>query len=221
MRWIGEFIGFPVASGAFTSGGTISNLTALAAARERAVPGARRRPGGANAIVYCSQEVHYSVTRAVELLGIGSDRLRDPLDHVADGSGRTCLQRRSRRTVRRATARGGGGIRRHHAHRRGGRPRRRRRRLRRAGVWLHVDGAYGLPAAAVRARSCSRASLAPTRARWTPTNGSTCRRHVASSWSRHEDALGRSRTSRAISPTSSTSCTPLTSHWSTRGRSAR
>ena len=42
IRWVGEFIGFPAAAGAFTSGGTISNVTALAAARERALPGSRR-----------------------------------------------------------------------------------------------------------------------------------------------------------------------------------
>src|SRR3954464_13702300 len=82
VRWIGAFIGFPVASGAFTSGGTISNLTAIAAARERALPGSRRAGlGGEAPVVYCSEEVHYSVTRAVELLGVGSDRLRTiPLD---------------------------------------------------------------------------------------------------------------------------------------------
>src|SRR6185369_427415 len=82
VRWIGEFVGFPVASGAFTSGGTISNLTALAAARERALPGSRHAGlGDERPVVYCSEEVHYSVTRAVELLGIGSDRLRAiPLD---------------------------------------------------------------------------------------------------------------------------------------------
>src|SRR5262245_64435697 len=36
VRWVGEFVGFPAIDGAFTSGGTISNMTALAAARERA-----------------------------------------------------------------------------------------------------------------------------------------------------------------------------------------
>ena len=42
------------------------------------------------------------------------------------------------------------------------------------GVWLHVDGAYGLPAAATadRPAGCSRASSAPTRSRSTPTSGS-------------------------------------------------
>ncbi len=32
VRWVGEFVGYPAANGAFTSGGTISNMTALAAA---------------------------------------------------------------------------------------------------------------------------------------------------------------------------------------------
>ena len=82
VRWVAEFVGYPSADGAFTSGGTISNLTAIAAARERALPGSRHRGLTAgHPAVYCSEEVHYSVTRAVELLGIGSDNLRAiPLD---------------------------------------------------------------------------------------------------------------------------------------------
>ena len=152
VRWIGEFVGFPVASGAFTSGGTISNLTALAAARERALPGSRHAGlGGERPVVYCSKEVHYSVTRAVELLGIGSDRLRaiplDPLRRLspnllaetiaadrADGATPVAVVASAGTTLTGAVddldavadvcAD--------------------------ADVWLHVDGAYGLPAAAVR-----------------------------------------------------------------------
>ena len=77
IRWVSEFIGFPAAAGAFTSGGTISNVTALAAARERALPGSRRcgMAGQAGAL-YCSREAHYSVVRAAELLGIGSELVR-------------------------------------------------------------------------------------------------------------------------------------------------
>ena len=152
VRWIGEFVGFPVASGAFTSGGTISNLTALAAARERALPGSRHAGlGGERPVVYCSEEVHYSVTRAVELLGIGSDRLRaiplDPLrrlrpDLLAES---IAADRAAGETPVAVVASAGttltgavddldavADV------------------CEEAGVWLHVDGAYGLPAAAVR-----------------------------------------------------------------------
>lgn len=73
LRWLGEFVGFPVGGGNFTSGGQLSNMTALAAARERAIPGARIHGlGGVRARVYGSAEAHYSNTRAVEVLGIGA-----------------------------------------------------------------------------------------------------------------------------------------------------
>src|SRR6185436_11454926 len=86
----------------------------------RALPGSRREGmTGARAALYCSQEAHYSVVRAAELLGIGSDHVRslemddarrlrpdavDAIDPLAD----VCEER---------------------------------------GVWLHVDGAYGVAAA--------------------------------------------------------------------------
>jgi aromatic-L-amino-acid decarboxylase len=77
VRWVSEFIRYPAAAGAFTSGGTISNVTALAAARERALPGSRRTGvGPSRAALYCSREAHYSVVRSAELLGIGADRVR-------------------------------------------------------------------------------------------------------------------------------------------------
>jgi aromatic-L-amino-acid decarboxylase len=151
VRWVGEFIGYPATNGAFTSGGTISNMTALAAARERALPKSRATGlGGLSMAVYASAEVHYSITRAVELLGIGSDRLRDiPIDDehrmrpdllaeaidrdVADGVTPVAVVATAGTTLTGAidplapiaeicAARG---------------------------VWLHVDGAYGLPAASV------------------------------------------------------------------------
>jgi aromatic-L-amino-acid decarboxylase len=77
VRWVSEFVGYPAAAGAFTSGGTISNVTALAAARERALPGSRRKGmGDRRAALYCSREAHYSVVRSAELLGIGSEQVR-------------------------------------------------------------------------------------------------------------------------------------------------
>jgi aromatic-L-amino-acid decarboxylase len=82
VLWAAEFLGFPAGSGAFTSGGTVSNVTALSAARERALPGVRRTGlAGRRCALYCSQEVHYSVRRAAELLGIGDDHVRTlPID---------------------------------------------------------------------------------------------------------------------------------------------
>ncbi|MBU6214019.1 MAG: hypothetical protein KGP01_06220 [Actinomycetales bacterium] len=82
VRWLGEYLGFPADGGSFTSGGQVSNLTALAAARERAFPGSRRTGmAGVRASVYVSAEAHVSVRRAVEVLGLGSDSVRTvPLD---------------------------------------------------------------------------------------------------------------------------------------------
>jgi aromatic-L-amino-acid/L-tryptophan decarboxylase len=145
-------VGYPAAGGAFTSGGTISNLTAIAAARERAVPGSRHRGlAGSRTAVYCSAEVHYSVTRAVELLGIGSENLRAiPLDgarrmrpdllaaaidaDVAEGIRPVAVVATAGTTLTGAID-----------------PIDRIADLCvERGVWLHVDGAYGLPAAACR-----------------------------------------------------------------------
>ena len=80
-RWLGEFIGYSNARGLFTSGGTISNITALAAARHRAQPSSRELGITTPMAVYCSAEAHYSNKRAVELLGLGSRAVRSiPID---------------------------------------------------------------------------------------------------------------------------------------------
>ena len=149
VRWVGEFVGFPATGGAFTSGGTISNVSAIAAARERALPGSRHTGlAGRRVAVYCSQEVHYSVTRAVELLGIGSDQLRAvPLDElrrmrpdllaevidrdVAEGVTPVAVVASAGTTLTGAIdpLAGIADV------------------CETRGVWFHVDGAYGLPAA--------------------------------------------------------------------------
>lgn len=78
IRWMGQFVGFDEsAAGLLAAGGTISNLTALTAARERAIPGVRHEgAGGRRMALYCSAEAHYSVRRAAEVLGIGGDNVR-------------------------------------------------------------------------------------------------------------------------------------------------
>ena len=77
LRWVGEFVGFPASEGSFTSGGMLSNLTALMAARTRALPESRIVGlGQARPVVYCSAEAHSSIERAAELLGIGRAGVR-------------------------------------------------------------------------------------------------------------------------------------------------
>jgi aromatic-L-amino-acid decarboxylase len=153
VRWGAEFIGYPPeAGGAFTSGGTVSNTSALAAAREHALPGSRQSGlHGVRTAVYCSQEVHYSITRAIEMLGIGSSNLRAiPLDEQ-----RRLIPEALDEAIDRDRADGVTPI----------------AVVATAGttltgaidpldaiadvceerdVWMHIDGAYGLPAASVR-----------------------------------------------------------------------
>ncbi|HEY6566481.1 MAG TPA: aminotransferase class V-fold PLP-dependent enzyme [Actinomycetota bacterium] len=162
VRWAAEFVGFPAAGGAFTSGGTISNVSALAAARERALPGSRHTGlAGRRMAVYCSNEVHYSVTRAIELLGIGSDNLRAiPLDGLRRMQPDALARAIDADVARDVTpiavvATAGttltGAIDPIDAIADVCAPR---------GVWLHVDGAYGLPAASTPSRAADFAGLA-------------------------------------------------------------
>ena len=82
LRWVGQLIGYPSDGGAFTSGGMVSNLTALMVARTRALPGSREDGfAGRTGAVYASAEAHSSIERAVEVLGIGRRHLRSvPID---------------------------------------------------------------------------------------------------------------------------------------------
>ncbi len=126
------------------------------------MPGSRHAGlGERRTAVYCSQEVHYSVTRAVELLGIGSDNLRaieidglrrmrpEALDRaigqdVADGVIPVAVVATAGTTLTGAidpldaVAEVCAG----------------------RDVWMHVDGAYGLPASSVASRRAMFAGLA-------------------------------------------------------------
>ena len=150
LEWLSQFIGYPLAEGAFTSGGMTSNLTALLAARECAIPGARVEGlGGTRAAVYCSDEAHHSVIRAVETAGLGSRAVRripiddqrrmrpDELDgalraDLADGITPVAVVATAGTTLTGAVdpLDAIADVCERHE------------------VWLHVDGAYGLPAAA-------------------------------------------------------------------------
>lgn len=149
-RWVADFIGFPMREGHFTSGGQTSNLTALLAAREAALPGSRDEGVGARrAAVYCSDEAHHSIVRSVEVAGLGRSALRRiPLDdrrrmRAADLADAIARDRSAGITPVAVIATAGttltGAV----------DPLDEIATVcEREGVWLHIDGAYGLPAAA-------------------------------------------------------------------------
>jgi aromatic-L-amino-acid/L-tryptophan decarboxylase len=81
MDWLKELLGFPAAaSGVLVSGGSVANLVGLAVARNVQAGIDVRRKGVAAAprrlMLYASREAHNSVSKAVELLGLGSESLR-------------------------------------------------------------------------------------------------------------------------------------------------
>ncbi|HST42912.1 MAG TPA: aminotransferase class V-fold PLP-dependent enzyme [Conexibacter sp.] len=151
IRWVAEFTGFGApADGLLAAGGTISNLTALAAARERALPGFRHSGGdGRRMALYCSSDAHYSVRRAAEVLAIGGRQVRAlPVDaerRLRPDALAAAISEDLRAGVVPVAVVATGGT-----------------TLTGAvdalepiaavcaehDVWLHVDGAYGLPAAA-------------------------------------------------------------------------
>jgi len=149
LEWLAQFVRFPLGEGTFTSGGMTSNLTAVLVARERALPGSRADGlSGRRAAVYCSDEAHYSVVRAVEAAGLGANSVRRiPIDHArrldagklaealdrdrADGVVPVAVIATAGTTLTGAVD-----------------PIDRIADLcAEYGTWLHVDGAYGLPAA--------------------------------------------------------------------------
>lgn len=77
IRWLAEIVGLPRASeGIVTSGGSMANFTALAAARRARTPWDVREegaaaPGQPRVVVYASDQVHNCVDKSVDLLGIG------------------------------------------------------------------------------------------------------------------------------------------------------
>jgi len=131
LGWLREACGLPEgAGGLFTSGGSMANLTGLAAAREARGPGR----------VYVSSQTHASVAKAVKLLGLGEpvvieadERFRMRLDRLDEALAADEGQPRMAVVATAGTTNTGavdplGAI---------------ADRCARAGVWLHVDGAYG------------------------------------------------------------------------------
>lgn len=80
VRWLGDLVGFPVGDGLLTSGGSMANMTAVHVAARRAAGGDVGRRGLRSSTVpltmYASAEAHHSLVKAADILGIGTDQVR-------------------------------------------------------------------------------------------------------------------------------------------------
>jgi len=81
IRWLGELIGYSkTAHGLLTSGGSMANLTALLIASRRKLGKETARTGlwngGPPITIYTSDEVHMSIPKAADILGFGRDHVR-------------------------------------------------------------------------------------------------------------------------------------------------
>lgn len=148
VRWLAEAIGCAGFEGSLTSGGSSANLMGLALARESRAPA--NETGAHPCVVYASTEVHMSVPKAVALLGIGRANLRlvpvDDAFRIDVGALETAIAKDERAGCRGIAIVASAGtiatgaidplarlaeVARDHD------------------LWLHVDGAYGAPAALV------------------------------------------------------------------------
>lgn len=160
LRWLLEVLALPPDAGAgFTTGATMANLTALAAARHTLLQQqgwdveAQGLFGAPPLTVVVGDEVHVSLLKALSLLGLGRERVvRVPVD----GQGRmraealpdlspatiVCIQAGNVNTGAFDPAADICAA------------------ARQAGAWVHVDGAFGLWAAAAPARAHLAAGFA-------------------------------------------------------------
>ena len=161
LRWLLELTGYAAdADGILTSGGSMANFVGMLLARQATFPDVRQKGLRAMppAAVYLSPEAHYSLVKAVEMMGLGKEAVRCvPVDHARRMS--PAALRRAIRTERRrgivplavgatlgTTAAGAcdplAEIAEVCAEEK---------------VWLHVDGAYGGLAASIpTAAPCAR-----------------------------------------------------------------
>ncbi|HKQ76408.1 MAG TPA: aminotransferase class V-fold PLP-dependent enzyme [Blastocatellia bacterium] len=148
LKWLRELLGLPEgAGGGFVTGATMANFAALAAARRAMLRKAGWNPeedglfGAPPIRVVVGDEVHVSLLKALSLLGLGRDRVeRVPVDDqgrmradaLPDLSGITvvCIQAGNVNTGAFDPAKEICAA------------------ARDAGAWVHVDGAFGLWAAA-------------------------------------------------------------------------
>ena len=81
VRWLGSLIGYDEdAQGLLTSGGSMANLTALLMAHRVKAGSAISQSGllnsGARMMIYASDQVHFSIVKAADVLGLGKESVR-------------------------------------------------------------------------------------------------------------------------------------------------
>src|SRR5262249_7396399 len=79
VRWLGSLIGYDArANGLLTSGGSMANMIALLIASRRRSNVSHKGlwNSGPPMTVYASEEVHMSIAKAADILGIGRDQVR-------------------------------------------------------------------------------------------------------------------------------------------------
>lgn len=81
VRWLGTMVGFSEnAHGLLTSGGSLANLTAILIAHRARSEGNIARTGFSNShrrmTIYASDQIHMSIPKAADILGIGRDQVR-------------------------------------------------------------------------------------------------------------------------------------------------
>ena len=147
ISWAAEIVGFPAdAGGVLVTGTSIANLIAVLAARTATLGPSVRESGlaGRRLVAYTSKAAHNCVSRAIDMVGLGTQALRLI---ATDSAGRMNSRRAGSASVGRSANRPHALSRRRH----GGNGRHGAiddldglaRLARREGIWFHVDGAFG------------------------------------------------------------------------------
>ncbi len=150
IRWIATAVGCGGMTGNFCGGASSANLMALAMAREALLPA--NEDGARAGVVYTSREAHMSIAKAVALLGLGRRNLRpvavDEQFRMDVGAlERAIAEDRAAGRIPLAVVASAGTVSTGAID-----PLEAVSALcRTRGIWLHVDGAYGAPAALVAA----------------------------------------------------------------------
>jgi glutamate/tyrosine decarboxylase-like PLP-dependent enzyme len=160
LRWLLELLQLPPAcAGAFVTGATVANLCCLAAARNSVLRGAgwdvegKGLFGAPPVTVIVGDEIHPSVSKGIGVLGMGRNRV---VKVPVDGQGRMRAERLPPISGPTIICTQAGNV---------------NTgafdpvdaicvRARAAGAWVHVDGAFGLWAAAAPSRRCLAPGLA-------------------------------------------------------------